>query len=212
MKELLNIAKSIVEELQSSTRPVLIAISGATCSGKSTLTQLLKEEFEKRNLKVSVVKLDDYMRDWDDSSIKKIDGKPTFDDVLSYDNAGFIADVADLIMGKTIIVPVYDIENNRRLEKTRTIEPHKFIIVEGLFANHLLHGLLYFPRKFIYLDTDETVCLNRRIRRDSTKYNVSAEQVKKVFYRRIWPIYQRWADHEKYFADLVIKNNGQEVR
>jgi uridine kinase len=57
----------------------------------------------------------------------------------------------------------------------------------------------------VYLDTDNMVCLNRRIKRDVKLFGVSAEQVRDLFLTKVIPCQLQFVVPQKIKAQILIK-------
>ena len=93
-----------------------IIISGMTCSGKTTLSNMIKEEFDD----TCIFREDDYMKDLKD--IPHTRQYYLMDLPSAYHLDEFKNDVNKLLIVGNVSYPVYDVRNNRRVNKDKTIK------------------------------------------------------------------------------------------
>ena len=195
---------ALVSKLRS---PPLILIAGGSCSGKSYSAVKLKEMLVAYNESVGIVQLDYYFKDLNDPTLpKNADGRRLFDLPKSYHLLEYKRAVARLVSGLEINMPNYDFVTSRRLNGLGPlIGPAEVIIAEGLFAISVLHPDYPSALK-IYVDTDQELCLERRISRDTIRYGVSSEVVKNNFISKVLPYHLRLVEPQKSEADVVIRS------
>jgi len=185
--------------------PKVIAISGGTCSGKTTFASKLKSVLQDMGISVRVVPLDSYYKDHDDPGFPKDKQKRHLLDVPgAFFGNEFLADISALAYGNSVRIPVYHLPTNKRLiGQSVSLCPAQTIIAEGLFAGYfMLRSTL--PVFYIFIDTPAEVCLERRIERDTRLYGVSPSQVRVFFRSRILPYWEEYASMQRQSADLVI--------
>ena len=177
-----------------------IFIAGPTCSGKTTLSHTLENYFWEKFHTVNIIKEDDYFKDIYDmprnSKGYLTDSKEAFylnelhDDVMKY------------IKNGRVELPMYDIAMNRRLGVKQYITKSNITIVEGLHTISLFYGLL--DSVYIYMDTSLEVCLERRIRRDRTKYHIPEQKVRDHFYDCILPSYEKDIRPQREYDEVIL--------
>lgn len=206
------ILRYIVSPSRSVKERTLIVISGGSCSGKSYFAGQLLSELDKLSISASIVHLDNYFKDIDDASLPRNEnGGRIFDEPDSYYGLDFIADVTKLIFGKSIRMPVYDKTVCKRIIGGEVdVKPANIIIAEGLFAINMLSGLESARKINIFFDISESVRLNRRIRRDTLRYGVSEDKVRKTFFDKVRPCHLKYVEPQKEKANIVINETGGE--
>ena len=202
IKEFGQSSKDILAWLETASRPALIAISGMTCSGKSTLAQELLKRLKDEAVLVS---LDNFFRDLDDPLLPHDNqGKIIYDLPQSHDIPEFVAVINRLLGGYPAVLPFFDKPSCRRQkENYQTIAPKPIIITEGLFAIDFLKILKATILK-VFVKAEPETCLRRRISRDQTIFQVTPEQIKKNFALKVLPYLPRLNRQEESSDFIVI--------
>ena len=202
IKEILS-RKLSAQFSEDEMQPVIIAIAGGTCSGKTYLaSELNRILFPTASV---IVSMDDYFKDASDSNMPRDDlGRLNFDCPEAYRRDKLLKTVNDLLAGKEAWSPKYDLATNTILgPHGKVLSQAAIIIIEGLFAIDFLKD---FEGVFkVYLEIDYRTASNRRLKRDTQKYpEVNPERIYSVFNRRIWPNYLHHVAPQKEKADLII--------
>ncbi len=123
---------SCVKTIKSKENLKFITLSGPTCSGKTTASDIITHELEKSGHKVSVVSIDDYFFDRDVLNSKKV---LDYDSVDTIDLALLSETVDALENGRSADIPIFDFKSgNRTGYRTYTPECGEVIIFEGIQA------------------------------------------------------------------------------
>lgn len=201
--------KCLKEMCLRGRMPQVITISGGTCSGKTVFAQKLQESCEKIAVSSVIIPLDSYFRDGDDVEFSTQKSRLIFDVPQAYHQDEFLRDILNLAKGIPVSIPVYDIASNKRKGGTEII-PRDFIIAEGLFAASFLNnsGL---EVVHVYMDTPLEECLNRRIRRDTAAYHVSAPRVVEKFKEKVWPFWYLHQQSEKTLAHIIVNDHQERI-
>lgn len=171
--------------LGENHRPVVVAIAGMTCSGKSTLAERLQQSLTEHSV---VVSLDNFFRETVDPLLPRNSaGKKLFDVPASYNISEFVGTVGRLVAGHRTIMPYYDKLTGCRIpEKYQMVAPAPIIIAEGLFAVTFVKDLKVKSLP-VFVKADAKICLQRRIARDVPLFRLTAERVKRNFEQKIIP-------------------------
>jgi len=94
-----------------------------------------------------------------------------------------------------------------RTAQTRRIEPSEFVIVEGLFVFHWPELRALLDTK-VYVETDPSVCFNRRLTRDVAERGRTLESVCEQYRRTVLPSAEWFVMPTRKYADLVV--SGEE--
>lgn len=134
-------------------KTIIIGIAGGTGSGKTTLTEKLRDHFGANE--VSVLNHDSYYKRHDELPYEER-CKLNYDHPDSFDTPLMVAHLRELRAGHPVQVPVYDYTIHNRSDKTVTVQPAPVIIVEGIliFDSPELCDLMDMK---VFVDTDADV-------------------------------------------------------
>lgn len=104
--------------------------------------------------------------------------------------------------------PRYDYSIHARVEGEQVIEPSPVIILEGLFGLYW-PGLRDLLQLKIYVDAPDSLCLERRLRRDVQERGRTPESVRAQYDATVRPMAQLHILPTRDYADLVV--NGAEA-
>lgn len=210
-------SQAILQFILENDGIILILDAGGSCSGKGYLAKILQERIPLiqgcRPKTVSIVPMDDCFKNIDDPKLPFIDGFPIFDVPKSYHLDEIISYVQDLIDGRSIRYPIYDLDNNKRVVgNIQRINPADVLIIDGLFAisgleplcNVLVRNAKVSILK-VFIDADASTRLKRRTDRD-IKY-ASEETIREVFMDRINPLHMYYVQPQSITANIIIRNN-----
>ena len=139
---------------------IFIGIAGGTGSGKTTLTEHLKQHFGDD---ISVVHHDSYYKYQDRPFEERC--KQNYDHPDAFETDLMVEQLKELKAGKAIRCPVYSYADHQRTSETELIRPSKVVIVEGIliFQDPRLREMLDIK---IFVETDADVRILRRALRD----------------------------------------------
>lgn len=183
---------------------MVIGIAGGTGSGKTTLTEKLKERFASD---VSVLYHDNYYKKhvgmtYDERSQLNYDHPDAFDNDL------IVRDLIALREGKAIQCPVYDYTIHNRSDRTLEVKPTRVIIVEGIliFAEAALRELMDIK---IFVDTDADVRILRRVLRDVKERERTLDSVVNQYLNTVKPMHEAFVEPSKKYADIIVPQGGR---
>lgn len=181
---------------------IVIGIAGGTGSGKSTLVNKIKEEF---NEKITMISHDFYYKRHEISFEER--KKLNYDHPNAFDTDLMIQHIKDLKEGKEIERPVYDFTIHNRVDDTVKVKPSKVLIVEGIliFENEELRNLCDIK---VYVDTDADVRILRRILRDVNERGRTLESVVTQYLTTVKLMHEQFVEPSKKFADVIIPEGG----
>ncbi len=189
-----------------ATGPILIAIAGPSGSGKTTLAEELARELEGTHFH-----LDHYYRDLGHMPLSEREHQ-NFDHPEQVEHELLLAHLRELKAGHGIDRPFYDfathtrvvseLNGNIRGRTERVHEPH-VLLLDGIFA-------LYWPEVralatlCVYVEAPDTLCFERRLRRDVSERGRSPEQVTAHYAQTVRPMAERFVRPTARWADLVV--------
>lgn len=185
---------------------ILIGIAGGTGSGKSTLTQRLKEHFGGA---VTVVSHDSYYK-YQQGMTYEERARQNYDHPSAFDTDLLIRHLEELKAGRSIRCPVYSFADHNRTEETVEIQPSKVLIVEGIliFQNPTLRSL--FDIK-IFVETDADVRILRRALRDVEERGRTLQSVVTQYLTTVKPMHEQFVEPSRKYADIVVLEGGRNL-
>ena len=187
---------------QIENRTKCLAIAGCSGSGKTTLAAVLA-----RALGGVHFHFDNYYRDLSHLPLAER-ARQNFDDPALLEGPLLTGHVAALAAGKQIERPLYDFASYIRVpDKTETVRPGPYVLVEGLFALHYPELLPLYQLR-IYVDTPDDLCFERRLKRDMDERGRTAESVRRQYDLTVRPASVAWVRPSAIHADLTVDGAG----
>ena len=190
------------------TKTYLLGISGASGSGKSTFAINLAKKFPKEN--VLIIAQDSYYKDLSGLSLEERSNQ-NFDHPDSLDFKLLKEHLTALKNGELIKQPVYDFNTHSRKKDFVEVVSKKLIILEGTLL--LSQKTIYeeFDCK-IYVNLEESVCLERRIERDVLERGRSREMVLKQYNATVKPMFDKFIEPSQTNADMIVPGVNNETK
>lgn len=185
---------------------MIIGIAGGTGSGKTTLTNRIKERFGED---VTVVYHDNYYKRHDEMTYEQR-CLLNYDHPDAFDTDLMIEHIKCLRQGEAVQCPVYDFTVHNRSDRFVEIRPTKVILVEGIliFENQELRDLMDIK---VFVDTDADVRILRRILRDVKERGRSLDSVVSQYLNTVKPMHEQFVEPSKRSADIIVLEGGQNV-
>ncbi|MBM6828699.1 uridine kinase [Anaerotignum lactatifermentans] len=185
---------------------MIIGIAGGTGSGKTTLTNRIKERFGED---VTVVYHDNYYKRHDEMTYEER-CLLNYDHPDAFDTDLMIEHIKKLRQGETVQCPVYDFTVHNRSDRFTEIRPTKVILIEGIliFENQELRDLMDIK---VFVDTDADVRILRRILRDVKERGRSLDSVVSQYLNTVKPMHEQFVEPSKRSADIIVLEGGQNV-
>ncbi|MBE6022147.1 MAG: uridine kinase [Cellulosilyticum sp.] len=182
---------------------MIIGIAGGTGSGKTTLTQRIKEAFADD---IVVLSHDYYYKSNSDLPFEERT-KLNYDHPNAFDTDLLVEHMRALKEGETIYHPVYSFVEHTRLDETVETKPAKVIILEGIliFENKELCDLMDIK---VFVDTDADLRLIRRLLRDVKERGRDLDSVITQYIGTVKPMHEEFVDPSKKRADIIIPEGG----
>ena len=189
------------------TKPIILAISGASGSGKSLFTQNLALKLRQQAREVLVLQEDHYYKAQDHLSMdERVETNYDHPDAFEHDLLN--QHLIDLLSGKTIEYPEYCYKTHTRLAEKKQLEASPIIIIEGIMLLTQIQMFDQFDIK-VFVDTPLDVCLMRRMLRDTQERGRSIESVATQYENTVKPMYHKFIEPSKNFADLIVPHGGE---
>jgi len=185
---------------------MLIGVAGGTGSGKTTLTQHLKDSFGPD---VTVISHDSYYKRQEGRTYEERAAQ-NYDHPSAFDTELLISHLHDLKEGRSIQCPVYSFADHNRTGETVTVDPARVIIVEGIliFQNPTLREL--FDIK-IFVEADADVRILRRILRDVEERGRTLQSVVNQYLNTVKPMHEQFVEPSRKYADIIVLEGGQNL-
>jgi len=187
----------------SNLRPHIVAIAGASCSGKSTIARALAAALPGD---AAVIPMDAYYHDLAHLTLADR-AHFNFDapDALEYER--LLDHLRALKRGQPIDIPEYDYTMHTRTRTTRHIAPGRWLILEGIHAFYWESIRALLDTK-VFLETPPGLCLERRIERDTRERGRTEASVREQFAATVQPMYHLYCAPAARFADFAIPGDG----
>lgn len=175
----------------------LIGIAGGSGSGKTTFAQKVMKNID--HAASSLLHMDSYYL----PTVPKVNGKVNFDHPDAFDWNLLRHHLAELKKGHSIKCPIYDFSNSTRTDEYQVIGPCKVVLFEGIFSlyDQEIRKMLDI-KCFLHVDSD--IRFTRRLHRDVKERGRSLESVIAQYYDTVRPMYQKYLDPQKQYADFTV--------
>ena len=174
---------------------IFIGIAGGTGSGKTTLTEHLKQHFGDD---ISVVHHNSYYKYQDRPFEERC--KQNYDHPDAFETDLMVEQLKELKAGKAIRCPVYSYADHQRTSETELIQPSKVVIVEGIliFQDPRLREMLDIK---IFVETDADVRILRR----------ALESVITQYLTTVKPMHEQFVEPSRKYADIIVLEGGHNL-
>ncbi len=185
-------------------KPFVIGIAGGSGSGKTFFLNCFLNHFNPGD--ICLVSQDDYYRSKDLQHIDE-NGWINFDLPEGIDDEKLLTDLQQLISGTSIEKKEYTFNVSVEKAKMLALKSAPIIIVEGLFIFHYQKVAELFDMR-IFMDADEEVTLNRRIKRDGEERGYDRDMVMYQWVNHVLPAYNAYLLPYKDTAHKILINNS----
>jgi uridine kinase len=185
-------------------RPIIIGVAGGTGSGKTTVAETILSTVGQE--RIAYVPHDAYYRDLAHLP-SNLRAQVNFDHPDSLETDLLVEHLKLWRQGHSIEIPVYDFKIHMRTPQTRTVEPQRVALVDGIlvFAEPKLREV--FDVK-LYVDADADIRFIRRLRRDIAERGRTMESVVKQYLTTVRPMHLEFVEPSKRYADVIIPEGG----
>jgi uridine kinase len=182
------------------SQPFMLAICGGTASGKTTLARILQQSLGKAHCELL---FQDYYYIDQSHRFDHDGGSVNFDHPDAIEFALMEEHLSLLKKGKPVEAPVYDFSSHTRTNEVILVEPKRVVIVDGILilSRERLHT--HFDH-VVFLDIDEEIRFQRRLKRDVQERGREPEGVRTQFTRQVQPMHQKFVEPFKSRAHEVF--------
>ncbi|MCC6487689.1 MAG: uridine kinase [Candidatus Hydrogenedentes bacterium] len=180
--------------------PVIVAIAGPSCSGKTTTAMALVRAWTRGN--AAILPIDAYYRDLSHLTPEER-ARINFDAPDAIEWELLEQDAALLARGESVDVPVYDFATHTRTRNTNRMDAPSLLVVEGLFALYAA-ALRDLCALRVFIDADDSRCLDRRVDRDVRERGRSQDSVVEQYARTVRPMAAQFILPTRQHADITL--------
>lgn len=185
-------------------KPFIIGIAGGSGSGKTFFLKCFLQHFNQDE--VSLVSQDDYYFPVPPDMTAEENKLFNFDLPHTIDHQHFEDDINSLLLGQSITKKEYTFNNPSAIPKILEIKSAPIIIVEGLFILYFRKLSALLDMK-IFIDADDDIALQRRLKRDLVERGYSHDDVMYKWVNHVVPAYKEYLLPYKDECDQIITNN-----
>jgi uridine kinase len=178
----------------------LISISGASASGKTSLSRALLEWLGRE--RCNILSLDNYYKSSEHLSPAER-SSINFDHPDAFDIQLLFEQLEIHLKGGSVAIPNYDFTQSVRSPETTELLPKEYLVLEGILTLHW-EKIRALSHLTIFVECPEEVRTQRRIERDVRERGRSKESVLKQLEEFTNPMYREFCLPTKNQADLVL--------
>ena len=180
---------------------LVIGIAGG--SGSAAADSLKPEKL------LELIRHDDYYKHYEELTLEERK-LLNYDHPNAFDTELLIRHLMELKQGRPVECPVYDYAIYNRSGRTRTIQPRRVVIVEGIliFQNPTLREM-FDIKIFVETDADERIL--RRALRDVEERGRSLESVVNQYLTTVKPMHEQFVEPTRKFADIIVLEGGHNL-
>jgi uridine kinase len=189
--------------MNTSQRPVTIAVVGGSGAGKTTISNAILERVGSHH--IAYIPHDAYYKDWDD--IPLTGTLRNFDHPNALNTDLMIEHIERLQAWQTAEIPVYDFTQHRRTDQVLRVIPQHIILIEGILilAEARLRALCDIK---IFVDIDADIRFIRRLQRDIAERGRTTESVIEQYLTNVRPMHLQFVEPSRRYADIIIPEGG----
>jgi uridine kinase len=179
----------------------IIGIAGGSGSGKTTFANKVLDY--TGDCKFSVLHMDSYYLSEQKEGVETSSENINFDHPNTFDWKLLREHLNELKSGLKVNAPIYDFKTNSRAKETEVIEPSKVLLFEGIFSlfDKEIRNMLDIK---VFLRVDADIRFTRRLHRDVNERGRSLESVIAQYYATVRPMYQKYLEPQKEYADFTV--------
>ena len=188
----------------NNNKPLIIGIAGGSGSGKTFFLNSFLHHF--KNDEVTLLSQDDYYIPAGEMTQEE-NKLYNFDLPSTIDDEQFLIDIKKLFKGDVVYKKEYNFNNPLAVVKILEINPAPILIVEGLFILHFKEIADLLDLK-LFIEADETVALQRRIKRDGMERGYAEEDVTYKWDNHVVPAYKEFLLPYRDHCNKIVVNNN----
>ena len=193
----------------SDSSCIIIAITGASASGKSSIASTVHKELcnDLGCEEIGIIAEDSYYKDQSNLEMSER-VKTNYDHPSSMDRDLLIQHLKDLKNGIAVDVPVYSYVDHTRTGETKHFTPKRIVILEGilLLTDERVRQLADIS---VFVDTPLDICFIRRLQRDMVERGRTMESVIAQYRKTVRPMFLQFIEPSKQYADIIVPKGGK---
>lgn len=186
---------------------IFVGVAGGSGSGKTTVAHNLIKALTGQD--AVLIQQDSYYKEIKNKTIDQR-AKTNFDHPDAIEFALLKEHLLALKDSKCIEKPIYNFTTHLREDVKEKIEPSQIVIVEGILVLAVPEIRELLDVK-IFVDTDADEMLLRRVERDINERGRTFESVKEQYLNTVKPMYLKFCEPSKRYADIIIPRGGENV-
>ncbi|MEI6507955.1 MAG: uridine kinase [Bacteroidota bacterium] len=190
--------------MSNSRKPYIVGITGGSATGKTKFLYELGALFSQNE--VCILSQDNYYKS-NDYHTKDENGHINYDLPTCIDLDAFHADIQKLCNNEVVKRREYRFQHETQQGEWLEFYPAPVIIIEGLFIFYKEEIFNSFDLK-IFIEANENIQLERRLKRDTVERNISADYVLYQWENHVKPAFELYLLPYKEKADMIINNNS----
>jgi uridine kinase len=181
-------------------RLLIVGITGASGSGKTTISQNIINQIGKD--KIAFIQHDWYYKDRRHLSPEEKE-KINYDCLEAFENDLFLLQLTKISRGESIKCPSYDYTTHTRKDEVKVVHPRPIVLVEGclLLADERIRDLMDIK---VFVDADADIRFIRRAKRDISERGRAFNSVITQYLTTVRPMHDKLVEPTKKYADLIV--------
>lgn len=188
---------------------IIIAIAGASASGKSLIASTVHRELceELGCEEIGIISEDSYYKDQSHLEMN-VRVQTNYDHPNSMDRDLLIQHLQQLKAGKAVDIPIYSYVEHTRTDKVTHFQPKKVIILEGilLLTDERVRNEVSISA---FVDAPLDICFIRRLQRDMEERGRTMQSVVEQYRKTVRPMFLQFIEPSKQYADVIIPRGGK---
>ena len=181
-------------------RPKIIAISGGSGSGKTTIVNKVREQCGDEG--ILTLHMDHYYRDLSPLAPAERD-HCNFDHPDAFDLELLRVHLSELAAGQSVERPTYDFATHTRTGATVELKPQAAVILDGILSLNDPQLRPIFDLS-VYVEVSDDVRFIRRLKRDIAERGRTVDGVIQQYLQSVKPMHDAHVAPQKNVADIII--------
>jgi len=185
-----------------SKKVEIVGVAGGSGSGKSTLARAVA----RQEPDAGVLEIDAYYRDLSHLSLEERHAV-NFDHPDAIDWELLTTHLDQLRAGARIARPSYDFATHTRRSEAEPFGGVRLVVLEGILALYP-ESLRRLYDLAVFVDAPSGLRTERRVQRDVRERGRTEESVRRQMAATVEPMYQRFVEPSRRYADFVADGTG----